>query len=110
MVNDDMVKSVLLELEKSQVSIVLQEDSYEQLVKVLSDKINWLITKDFSRLISILYRLDISEKKLSFLLSQLKGANAGDIIAGMIIERQLQKIKSRQAFKGVDDIPEEDRW
>lgn len=108
--NSDTVKLIVQELEKFQVDIVLQENNYEQLLKGLSQKINLLITNDFSRLISILYRLDISEKKLSYQLAQLKGTNAGDIIANLIVERQLQKIKSRQALRTSADIPEEEKW
>ncbi|MGI8637666.1 MAG: hypothetical protein ACR2KZ_19885, partial [Segetibacter sp.] len=61
--------------------------------------------------ISILDRLDISEKKLKQLLQQTKDATAGDIIAELIVERQLQKIDSRNAFKNsAPDMPDVERW
>ena len=47
-------------------------------------------------LVQILYRIDVSEKKIKTLLKENQGSDAGKIIASLIIERQMQKIKSRQ--------------
>ena len=44
------------------------------------------------------------------MLDEIQHEDAGKIIAALIIERQLQKIKSKQQFKQADDIPEEDKW
>ena len=80
-------------------------------IQLLADKINELILHDFNRLISILYRADISEKKLNAVLEQNKNADAGKLIAGIFIERQLQKIISRQENRrDKNDIDEEERW
>jgi len=77
----------------------------------LSAAINSLIVHDFERLVSILYRLDINEAKLEYLLAQKTGENASDTIAALIVERQLQKIKSRQENRrDTNDIDEEDKW
>ncbi len=77
----------------------------------LSAAINGLIIHDFERLVSILYRLDINEAKLEHLLAQKTGENASDTIAALIVERQLQKIKSRQENRrDSNDIAEEDKW
>ena len=77
----------------------------------LKSAINELILKDFNRLISILYRLDISEGKLKSLLQQHKDTDAADIIRDLIIERQLQKIKSRREYKERDNpIDENEKW
>lgn len=80
-------------------------------IQLLADKINELILHDFNRLISILYRADISEKKLNAVLEQNKNEDAGKLIAGIFIERQLQKIRSRQENRrDKNDIDEEERW
>jgi len=77
----------------------------------LSAAINSLIIHDFERLVSILYRLDINEAKLEYLLAQKTSENASDTIAALIIERQLQKIKSRQENRrDLNNIDEEDKW
>jgi hypothetical protein len=73
--------------------------------------INHLIVHDFERLVSLLYRIDVDEKKLQSLLVQLPETNAADTIATLIIERQLQKIKSRQENRrDKNDMNEEESW
>jgi hypothetical protein len=83
----------------------------EQLLQVLSVEINRLINQDFSRLIAILYRIDISEARLKILLAENKGSDAGRIIAWMILERQKEKKLSRQKYSNNSgDIPEDEKW
>lgn len=72
--------------------------------------INELINHHFDELISLLYRLDISEKKLKELLQLHASEDAAPIIAALILERQEQKIRSRELFKQEENIPEEDKW
>jgi hypothetical protein len=77
----------------------------------LSLRINELIQNDFQKLISILYRLDINEDRLMQLLKNYPGSDAGIIIGELIIERQLQKINSREAFRQDNpDINENEKW
>ena len=76
----------------------------------LAAYINELILHDFTGLLNLLYRLDVSEDKIRKLLDEMQQEDAGKIIAAIIIERQLQKIKTKQQFKQERDIPEEDRW
>ncbi len=83
----------------------------KRLSEELSVYINDLIIHDFERLVSLLYRIDIDEKKLKSLLSFHPDINSGDTIAAMIIERQLQKIKSRQASRRDENrMSEEEKW
>lgn len=110
MTKDDNIKEIVNELQNFQIEISVHIDSYHRLKESLSDNINHLITNDFSRLISVLYRLDISEKKLKQLLKNCTDTSAGDIIAKMIIERQLQKIKTRDSFTGNNTFSDEERW
>ena len=62
----------------------------------LGAAINHLITHDFHKLVALLYRIDVNEKRLKQLLQERSGANTGEMIAQLIVERQLQKIKTRQ--------------
>ena len=68
------------------------------------------ITNNFEKLISLLYRVDVSERKLKQMLNENKNSDAGKIIAELIIERQLQKIKTRNEFKKRDDVSDEEKW
>ena len=76
----------------------------------LARHLNHLINHDFSRLVSLLYRLDISEKKLKAMLNSTN-VDAGELIADLIIERQLQKIQSRKKFSSESGSNSaEERW
>ena len=61
-------------------------------------------------LISLLYRLDISEKKFETVLGQGGNVSVADRLAEIIIKRQLEKIKSRNAPIKSDNIPDDERW
>ena len=107
--DEDSIKAIAATLQQYDLLPVATVFSVEELHRNIADKINILVTTDFSRLISILYRLDIAEKKLKALLSHSKNTPAGDIIATMIFERQLQKMESRRAFRSTGSCDEE-KW
>jgi hypothetical protein len=72
--------------------------------------INNLIDHDFEKLIRILYRLDVSEKKLKETLAS-SSTDAGVLITEMIIERQMQKIKTRLQYSEENkNISDEEKW
>lgn len=80
-------------------------------LRVLADKINDLFENDFQKLISILYRMDIDENKLRSLLSENQGTDAGILIAQLMIEREVQKIKTREQYRKKDDKQDEnEKW
>jgi replicative superfamily II helicase len=73
--------------------------SFAELEEKLSAGINQLIQNNFEKLVSLLYRIDVSEKKLKNLLQGHANENAGKIIAQLIIERQLEKMALRKKYK-----------
>ena len=81
-----------------------------QSLEKLIAHINALINQDFEKLVFLLYRIDVNESKMRYLLDQREGENAAGLIADLIIERQLQKIKSRKESKSNSDIPDEEKW
>jgi hypothetical protein len=85
--------------------------NFEKLHQFLSQYVHQLIATDLHKLLNLLYRIDVSEEKLNDMLVKNDKAGAGSIIADLIIERQLQKIKTRQQFrKEVNDIDEKERF
>ena len=74
--------------------------SMEELQQKLAVYINGLIQTDFQKLVAILYRVDVDENKLKNILKTEPGKDAADIIAGLIIEREMQKIETRKRFSG----------
>ncbi len=84
---------------------------YSNVVQQLAPLINEYIQKDFEKLVQLLYRIDVDENKLKQALQENSGTDASHIIAGMVVERQLQKLKSRQMFRtGQPPVSEEDKW
>ena len=83
----------------------------DELEQQLTDHINHLINTDFEKLIYYLYRIDVNESKMKQLLQQQGGENAAQLIARLIIDRQLHKIKSRAEHRSnkIDDEGAE-RW
>ena len=84
--------------------------TYNDLIEALSYYINNLITKDFSFLIQLLYRLDISEEQVRRSLKETSGDLTSNAIAKLIIDRQQKKLSVRKFFRKDTDIPEDERW
>ena len=79
--------------------------------QVLIDKINELVEQDFAKLIFLLYRFDINEKKLKSTLTASPGKTAGELILPLLLERAAQKAESRNNFKkNNSEIPEDEKW
>jgi hypothetical protein len=77
---------------------------------MLEARINELIVTDFARLLELLYRLDVEEEKVHAVLKQNPSVDAGRLIASLIMERQMEKIESRNKYKQQDMQSEEERW
>jgi len=91
-----------------QLNTSLTED---ELAEALAIHLNDMIVHHFSQLITALYRIDVSEQKIRQTLRENPQADAGKIIAHLIIERQKQKIKTRELFRSRDnDIDEDEKW
>lgn len=83
---------------------------YEEWMRELAAAINHLVQTDFTRLANTLYRLDVSEARLKQVLQQEADTNAGELIAALIVERQLEKINTRSRFRASNDIPDDEKW
>lgn len=104
MKNEQVLEEVSKELE-----VTVRDHSNTK--QILIEKINELINTDFQKLVSILYRMDVSEIKLKQLLNENQGTNAALIITELMIERQEQKIISRQQFRKKDEnINDDEKW
>ena len=70
----------------------------------LAIAINELIKNDFSKLVQLLYRIDVSEAKLKYILQTHTNEDAGKLIAAVVIERLAATKKAREMFS----TPKED--
>jgi len=107
MINDEQLQR---EITQSISADLLPETSLAVFKEKLSAYINQLINDDFEKLVHILYRLDVSEQKLRSALAT-SSSDAGMIIAQMIIDRQSEKIKTREQYRQRNaNIDDEEKW
>jgi hypothetical protein len=85
--------------------------TFDEIKEKMAAYINHLINHDFQQLVMLLYRVDVNESKLRSLLKENRNEHAGSLIAELIIERQLQKIKTRKEYsKKQEDNTSEEKW
>lgn len=103
----EAIRSLIQTFELPATTTSDAEEQYQAIV----DHINTLLQKDFSQLVSLLYRLDVSEAKLRALLQQNPDTDAAILIANLVLERQAQKIRSRRENTRRDhEIDENEKW
>lgn len=95
-----------LEIIATSASLTEQEEHKKELAAYL----NQLLQSDFPALVQVLYRVDVSEKKLKSVLTDNPQADAGDLLAELMIERQKEKAATRQTLRPTDPPPGEEAW
>lgn len=105
--NDDIIQSLLTACRQIEHTAKLELQVH------LRDGISWLIQHDFERLVQILYQLDVHEDKLKKSLQSSPDIDAVNIISDMIVERQVEKWKTKQELNNLhstDDTDADERW
>ena len=87
-----------------------EEEKFKAFRDLLIRRIEELADKDMEKLLWILYRIDVSEKKLHEVLGQTAPADFSKVIADLIIERQIKKIETRKQFGGTENDWNFDVW
>ena len=93
-------------------SIIAEQDPLKrnEQLRSLNAYINHLLSHDFQSLVSALYRMDVNEDKLKILLNKNPNQDAAGIIAQLMIQRQQQKLFSKNNFKVDENIPDDEKW
>jgi hypothetical protein len=98
--------------ELEQLTLALEK--YSRVDQPLKTKIqqlvNDLIVHDFNQLVNFLYRMDINESKLKKVLHNNPSTDASVLITELLIERQLEKIKTKMSFDNKDNVDESEKW
>lgn len=84
-------------LDAAELSIAEAELSYQSLLTKLTRIVGYLLEKDFSKLLQVLYRIDIPEEKLKSALASDE-AEPAIIISQMILDREMQKVETRKRY------------
>lgn len=74
-------------------------EKLEEFRRYLTEKMKDMLEGNYNLLINTLYRIDISERKLSELFSARNRESIPEKLADLIIERQIEKINYRKKYR-----------
>ena len=83
------------------------EITIESLVKLLSVRIRELLDKNLEKLVSIMYRIDLNQMKVDRIFENNSKDEIANQLAVFIIERQMEKVRTRILYKNTEDQIEE---
>ncbi len=75
------------------------KNAYSELHDQLTGQISVLLDRDYGKLLSVLYQVDISDKDIAKTTLELPQYSPVEIIAHQIIVRDLKKVLTRHYFK-----------
>lgn len=76
----------------------------DELNNILTEKIKILILNNFEKLSNILYRIDVDPEKVNTVFSSFKPVEIPHELACLIIERQLEKVKTRNYYRSQNPL------
>ncbi len=74
-------------------------NNYDELLNWLTEQVVYLMLNDMEKLLGILYRIDVNEKKVKQAFAQTQPQKIAPLIAELILQRELQKAESRLKYK-----------
>lgn len=77
------------------------EKAYEELFSQIEPFITKLINTNYEKLLSVLYKIDVSEKRISEVVNKSK--NISDEITRLIIFRELQKVIIKKHYNSLNE-------
>lgn len=80
------------------LSIKVDDPSYGNVFAELCFQLKKLIEFDFPRLMSVLYRIDISEKEIANAENQYPELHFAELLASLILLRELKKVLYRKHY------------
>lgn len=75
-----------------------EETPYQKLFNEILPLVDELLNDDYSKLLSLLYRIDIDEEMLNRKLKENTQVDTHELITDLIIKRELQKIIIREIY------------
>ena len=75
------------------------ENAYAELHEQLINQISVYLDKDYSRLMAVLYQVDITEREIAKAHNELPHYNDLEILAHQVIFRDLKKVLYRRYYK-----------
>lgn len=79
------------------------ENAYMELHEQLINQISVYLEKDYSRLMAVLYQVDITEREIAKAALELPHYNDLEVLAHQVIFRDLKKVLFRRYYKAQSD-------
>ncbi len=102
MENENLVHTAALINKDFELEIPEEQLSEEELLRILSNRIAEMIEYQLEMLLSLMYRLDVPEKKVNFALSPLCPEPANVALARLVLDRQKQRAFTKKHYKQKD--------
>ncbi len=89
-----------LQLIKHSLQIDVKDTlTHEEMIHLIAQRVDYLLENDKDLLLSYLYRLDISMKKINNVLKMKKVIPPHQSIALLIFQRQLERVHTKKKIK-----------
>jgi len=103
---EEIIRQVAAQIEKDFAQFGLEVQfsgdinyAYEELYSQLKEHLIWLMDRDYHRLILLLYQIDLSEKQIIQTELKYPDVPKSDLLAELVILRELKKVLIRNYFK-----------
>lgn len=88
-----------LEMDLKCFPVVAEEtEPWEQLRKLVAERVLYMMENDVEHFKYVLYRLDINEQKVKQVLAESPYGEAANGIADLILKREMEKAQTRQQY------------
>jgi len=76
-----------------------EQASEADLLAAITDRVSELLHSDIELLFSYLYRLDVEESQIDFIINQQKTVAVNDGLAKLIFDRQMARQRTKMSYK-----------
>lgn len=102
MKNENLAQTTELIVKDFELEPQEEQLTEEELLQLLANQIAEMIEFRLEFLLSLMYRLDVSEQKVNFALSPQSSEPANLTLARLVLERQKQRVFTKQYYKQKD--------
>ena len=81
----------------------IRASNLDQLKEWLTSEIIKLLMHDMEKLLNILYRIDVNEKKVKEAFAQKNPKNIAPALAELMVEREFRKAETRLKYRKSDE-------
>jgi hypothetical protein len=97
--NEDLKKTMELIASSLSIDYTYEELNQDELIYMISQRVDYLLEHEKDLLMSYLYRLDIAMKKINNVLKVKDIIPPHQSLAVLIFQRQLERVRTKRSIK-----------